>query len=330
MQTKTMPANPPYMRCSKLNKLDRIKYPAVIQKKCDGMFVNIVVVNGACLFMTRDGNYFELPSFKERFDGVVNDVVLHGELIICDNGKELDRATSNGLANQLIKKDQVMQLLSNRYRATSSVKIYEEIKAREEGYENIHANATLHLWDAVPHRNWLEGYYNVAYERRVDYLWDNFSDLLVPTMIVYNKEEAFAIAENYIKNGYEGAVLKNLDAPWKNHTSPYQIKLKNVEECDLKVIDWIEGKGKYVGMIGALLCESVDGMVRVEVGTGFTDEDRTKEYVGDIITVFYEKLTTSKGRDSYSLSHPRFDCVRSDKKVADDFETIKTKQKITK
>jgi hypothetical protein len=71
-------------------------------------------------------------------------------------------------------------------------------------------------------------------------------------------------------------------------------------------------------------------MVQVDVGTGLSDEERkfTSEWVGLIIRVLYEKLTMAKNKDTWSLSHPRFDEVRQDKMVADDYETIKAKQKV--
>jgi hypothetical protein len=37
----------------------------------------------------------------------------------------------------------------------------------------------------------------------------------------------------------------------------------------------------------------------------------------------------AKNKDTWSLSHPRFDEVRQDKMVADDYETIKAKQKVS-
>jgi hypothetical protein len=312
-----MPANPPYQRCSKLDKLDRIIYPAIVQKKCDGMFVNVIIVDGVCSFMTRVGEPFELACHSPLFE-FYNGLVFHGEAIVA--GK--DRHTSNGLMNRLLQKGTVIE----------SMFPTEDVR---KDYDWIQQNTILHLWDVMPYEDWIAGECKVPYAERIEWLctlqFDPDRVQIIESQIVESQEEAIAIAEDYIRQGYEGAVLKNMNAGWKNHTSPHQIKLKNVEECDLKVVDWIEGKGKNKGLLGSLQCESCDGMVQVDVGTGLSDEERTYtyEWVGSIIRVLYEKLTMAKNKDTWSLSHPRFDEVRQDKMVADDYETIKAKQKVS-
>lgn len=315
-----MPANPSYQRCSKLNKLDRIVYPAILQRKADGMFSNNIITDNVCSFITRAGEPFELPYHKELFEETScgQNLVFHGEAIVADK----DRHTSNGLMNRLLHKKLSIDSMFPT-----------EVNERED-YDWIQQNTIIHLWDVVPYEEWVAGECKVPYIERI--AWLNSLDFdpqrvqMIESQLVYSQEEAIAIAEEYIRQGYEGAVLKNMNATWKNHTSPYQIKLKNVEECDLKVVDWIEGKGKNKGLLGSLQCESCDGMVQVDVGTGLNDEERkfTSEWVGLIIRVLYEKLTKAKTKDTWSLSHPRFDEIRQDKMVADDYETIKAKQKV--
>lgn len=322
-----MPVSPPYMRCSKLDKLDRIIYPAIVQKKCDGMFSNNIVTDNVCSFITRAGESFDLPYHKTLFEEIAcgQNLVFHGEAIVA--GK--DRHTSNGLMNRLLQQGKVIDRLLSK----SMFPIVED--GSREDYDWIQANTVLHLWDVVPYEDWISGECKVPYSERFDWLcsleFDPRRVQIIESQIVHSQEEAIAIAEDYIRQGYEGAILKNMNATWKNHTSPYQIKLKNVEECDLKVVDWIEGKGKNKGLLGSLQCESCDGMVQVDVGTGLSYEERkfTKEWVGLIIRVLYEKLTMAKNKDVYSLSHPRFDEIRQDKMVADDYGTIRAKQKVS-
>ena len=104
--------------------------------------------------------------------------------------------------------------------------------------------------------------------------------------------------------------------------------LKAIEDADLEVIDWVEGEGKYVGMLGALVCQSSDGKVVVSIGSGFSDEQRknfTREAtVGRIVEVLYNERIASRDRpDTDSLFLPRFVELREDKDVANSSAEIK-------
>ena len=83
------------------------------------------------------------------------------------------------------------------------------------------------------------------------------------------------------------------------------------------------GIGKYEGMIGALLCESEDGVIKVSVGSGLKDDDRlTDVYTGKIISVKYNERITNKAGEQ-SLFLPIFHQLREDKDVADMSTMIK-------
>jgi ATP-dependent DNA ligase len=102
-------------------------------------------------------------------------------------------------------------------------------------------------------------------------------------------------------------------------------KMKQIEDADLIVVGWEEGTGKNIGKLGALVCETAEGKVKVNVGTGFSDEERliTDDYVGKVITVQYNQLITDKKTGDYSLFLPRFIEVRNDKSVANKFGDLK-------
>lgn len=111
-------------------------------------------------------------------------------------------------------------------------------------------------------------------------------------------------------NGWEGIILKH-----PNHRQlsgkrvKNAIKLKESETIDLKVIDTIEGTGKYIGMIGALRCVDEVGNI-VDVGSGLTDELRNRPssyWVGKVIEVKCERKTET------SYIHPVFLEIRTDK-----------------
>ena len=99
-------------------------------------------------------------------------------------------------------------------------------------------------------------------------------------------------------------------------------------ECDLKIVGLEEGTGKYVGKLGALICESDDGVVKVSVGSGFNDAQRYNIWVdrnvilNKIVAVKYNaRITNKQGEESLFL--PIFVEVRDDKDVADASKDIK-------
>lgn len=73
------------------------------------------------------------------------------------------------------------------------------------------------------------------------------------------------------KKGYEGAVIRPLDYEYVTTRSWSWMKMKNIMDFDLKVIDMYEGKGKYKNMLGGVYVE-YNG--KQAVGGGFSDHER--------------------------------------------------------
>ena len=79
-------------------------------------------------------------------------------------------------------------------------------------------------------------------------------------------------------------------------------------------------------MLGAIVCESADGVVKVNVGSGFNDEHRKtlkeKDLLGKIVAVKYNtRIQNKSGAESLFL--PIFVEVREDKTDADNSKDIK-------
>ena len=79
-------------------------------------------------------------------------------------------------------------------------------------------------------------------------------------------------------------------------------------------------------MLGAIVCESSDGVVKVKVGSGFSDEHRKtfwKENLLDkIVAIKYNSRIKNKTGEQ-SLFLPIFVEIRDDKDVADSSKVIK-------
>jgi DNA ligase-1 len=74
------------------------------------------------------------------------------------------------------------------------------------------------------------------------------------------------------KRGYEGAVIRPMDYEYVGTRSYNWMKLKNIMDFDLEVVDMFEGQGKYKGQLGGVMVSYNNKLQRV--GGGFSDRQR--------------------------------------------------------
>lgn len=113
-------------------------------------------------------------------------------------------------------------------------------------------------------------------------------------------------------NGAEGCMI-NLDKPYEFKRSKTLLKLKVMNSCDLKIIGFEEGDGKYKGTLGNLICDYKG--YQLGVGSGFDDGQRKEiwnnqeKYLNRIAEIqYFEETYNDKG--GLSLRFPVFKCVR--------------------
>jgi DNA ligase-1 len=123
------------------------------------------------------------------------------------------------------------------------------------------------------------------------------------------------INQEAVDGGYEGIMIKDLEAIYECKRSVAWLKLKPYIEVSLTVVAVEEGTGRNVGKLGALICEGEDDgkRIRVNVGSGFTDVHRDtywtarSELVGQVVEVRADAATKSQdSEETWSLRFPRF------------------------
>lgn len=304
----------PCMLCSPFEQklVDKIKFPAYAQMKMDGMRFNAIVREGKCEFRSRNGKeILLLGNLEQEFISLAGNVdcVFDGELLVMDDMtmQFMDRQTGNGILNKANK-------------GTIS----------PEDAAKVHAS----VWDVIPYVLFSDGYCQTPYAKRFSSLEIMVNKQApkdkkiwaVTSTIVQTYREAFVIFEQYLSEGYEGIILKDGSGVWEDKRSKTQIKFKGELECDLKIVAVEEGKGKAAGMLGAIVCESADGIVKVSVGSGFSDLQRknywAENLVDRIVAIKYNSRITNKQGEA-SLFLPVFIELRDDKDVADSNKAIK-------
>ena len=285
--------------------VDKMSWPAMAQLKMDGMRFNAIVKDGKCEFRSRNGKQIQLlGNLEQEFIALSrgNDLVFDGELVVYDNDVILDRQTGNGILNKAVK-GTIGEVEANKVHAT--------------------------LWDVIPYEHFIAGKGTSQYAIRFAMLQTCLLPKkihVVESKIVNNIDEARELFETYLADGQEGIILKDTRAVWEDKRAKHLIKFKGELECDLKVVDIQPGTGKYTGMLGALICESNDGLLKVDVGSGFKDLDRinftNESIIGKIVSVKYNaRIKNKQGEESLFL--PVFIEVREDKDTADSLKVIK-------
>lgn len=284
----------------------KMSYPAYVQLKLDGMRFNAIVNNGKVEFRSRNGKQIDLLGNLEQeflFMAGSESCVFDGELVVRDSQGIMNRQKGNGILNKAVKGT---------------------ISAMEASM--VHAT----IWDIIPFSAFQQGVYKTSYQER----FGKLQQLVLPgrislieNRVVNTEDEAHELFQEYFNKGEEGIILKDINAPWEDKRVKHQVKFKGELECDLLCMDWQEGTGKNVGKLGALVLTSADGVVKVNVGSGFTDEQRdkyTKENtVGKVVAVKYNAKIQDKKTGQTSLFLPVFLELREDKTYADISSSIK-------
>lgn len=280
--------------------VDKVKFPAFAQLKMDGMRFNAIVKRNKVEFRSRNGKEIGLlgnldAEFIEMAAGL--DMVFDGELTVKKDGVILDRKTGNGILNKAVK-------------GTIS-----EAEA---------ALVTATIWDRIPLGDFERGVDTTPYVQRLGFLKLMKLDgrvEIVESQTVDSIDQAREVFEGYLSAGQEGIILKTQDGIWENKRSKSLIKFKGELECDLLCVGWEEGTGKNVGRLGALVLESGCGGIRVNVGTGFSDDQRNtinaKSSIGRVVAVKYNARITDKNSEVGSLFLPVFVEFRDDKNEPD-------------
>ena len=304
-----------YQRCSQYDRIDKMTWPAMVQRKADGAFAYGLPDSS---FMTRQGNKFEIPGnpispFVAQLPNLSGMVRIHELVVLDDKGEVMGRAEGNGIINSFIKGSGDPEM-APRIRAF----IWGWITPQELRSGSAPGRSYLQTWQALG-----------------EWLPLNGPDLkpapirTIETWFVKDLAEARAKFFELIAAGEEGLIAKSLSPNfiWQDQSScDFQIKFKAEAEAEFRIVGAYAGdpRKKYAGLLGGILIQSEDDLIISACGGGFTDEQRKlgvkywAEQKGLIVTIKFNGLSTDRDRPGvYALDHPRFVELRYDKEYAD-------------
>ena len=199
---------------------------------------------------------------------------------------------------------------------------------RKDGKQST--DAVLHLFDMLPLSNFRDGSWDKPQSFRSQAIkaWveQNASVLEhvqaldwedVDLSTTEGEKRFVELNKAAVDGGYEGVMIKDIDAPYECKRSHAWLKAKPFIEVTLEVIDVEEGTGRNEGRLGAVVCSGTDDGkdIRVNVGSGFTDDNRTSFWsdrnalINQLIEVRADAVTQNQD-GTYSLRFPRFKTFR--------------------
>jgi DNA ligase-1 len=112
--------------------------------------------------------------------------------------------------------------------------------------------------------------------------------------------------DRILGQGYEGIIVRQLDAPYIRRRSIYGMKFKPKKDDYYKIVGYkqmVDKDGSLKPMLGALICQANDGEDTFSVGSGMSDDFRCKYWpaesaeplVGSMLHVEYQHTTPGKG-----------------------------------
>lgn len=292
-----IPEQPQMLASSYDEKLieKHIKWPAFAQLKADGARCFAEVTDDGVKFFSRAGNEYKgLHKLAKELMIITEDarkrhpsgVMIDGELVYhapkvepkADNDlfgmfeeempelskaaefQNVDRSTSNGLANKSLK-------------GTIS-----QVEA---------SGMKLQAWDYVP----LDVVYSegekpgFAYDGRFRALEAMIAEgvalhgfdsvILIENQWVYNLKEAREVYKKYVDQGLEGIILKNMGSFWENKRSKNLIKFKEVIDIAMEIVGFYP-HSKDPNKLGGVELKSLCGKITTDCGSGFKDTTRVK------------------------------------------------------
>ena len=199
---------------------------------------------------------------------------------------------------------------------------------RKDGKQ--HNDAVLHLFDTVPLGCFINGSWDKpqSFRSEITKHWvEEHKDVLEHVQALDWENVDLDTAEGQtrfvelnkaaVDGGYEGVMIKDVDAPYECKRTHAWLKAKPFIEVTLEVVDVEEGTGRNEGRLGALVCSGEDDgrNIQVNCGSGFSDTDRDSFWtrrssiVGQLVEVRADAVTQNQD-GTYSLRFPRFKTFR--------------------
>ena len=208
---------------------------------------------------------------------------------------------------------------------------FQDLMKQVHRKENVAANdAVLHLFDTIPLGCFQKGEWDKpqSFRSAITKAWvEEHKDVLQHVQALdwedvdldtpEGEKRFVELNKAAVDGGYEGVMIKDIDAHYECKRSHAWLKAKPFIEVTLEVKEIEEGTGRNEGRLGAFVCAGTDDGkdIRVNVGSGFSDANRDdfwnnrNNIIGNLVEVRADAITQNQD-GTYSLRFPRFKTFR--------------------
>lgn len=264
-----------YTRDTKSRKKNDIVYPCFVQPKLDGLrcLIYIHPTTGEVITQSRTGGYFgflgHITEYMKRFLERFPNIVFDGELYT----KDIPFETLAGL----IKKKNMS----------------------EADLEEI-TKVKYHIYDFIDKNN-----ASLTYIQRDEFLNRLYEETagtaaapveFVETYLVHTQDQFYEKFQEFIENGYEGAMLRNSAGVYKQKYRSHDLqKYKEFFEDEYEIVGFSEGAGRDEGTV-IWECITPEGKrfnVRPKGSIEYRSElfENADKLIGKNLTVIFQELT---------------------------------------
>jgi len=241
----------------------RWKFPVAVQPKYNGYRGRAKYADGCYSLFSSESNLFNgVPHINEALDKQFKGIDFDGE--IYQHGRKL--TGPNGVS---------------------------AILKRKNSLHSDYGEMEYHIFDII----------NTKIQKdRIKQLKDlsfEWPLVRVPTFLAYSVEDLFQICKEYIDRGYEGIIIRQLDAIYRPTKVVTMMKLKPTKSDYYRIIGYKEElsiEGIRKGQLGSVEC--VDSLGNTFfVGSGFQEWERIdlwqdpESLIGKFCHVKYQELT---------------------------------------
>lgn len=245
----------------------KIKYPAFVQPKFDGIRCIAILKDGKCTLWSRTRKPITgVPHIAAAIEKAFNvDVVLDGELYNHEWKAQFEKIVSF---------------------------------VRQEKPQPGHEVVQYHVYDLPSDEPFSK---RAAKLRYIKGSWFPNNELVkVDTVEVTNESEATDWFNEWRSQGYEGAMIRNAAGLYVNKRSYDLQKIKEFDDAEFEITGIDEGRGKLAGHVGAFVCRTKDGKEFLAKMSGDTENlkkyfDTHSLWKGKKLTVKYQGLTGANG-----------------------------------
>lgn len=250
----------------------KIVYPAIVQPKLDGI-CNLQTID---ISQSREGKKFiavpHIAKVLEPFFKRHPNAVLHGELY-----------------NHQFK-----------HNFNKIVSLVKQLKPTLEQFQESEKLIQYWIYDCyfpeMPNMQFDDRYSYLVQELAIVDLLKFSSLVMVENRIVSSEKQVEELCEEFISQGYEGAMVRNIESKYQQKRTTDLLKVKLFQDEEYEIVDIKDGLGNRSGLASTVTCKLKDGrtfdcgVIGNDVYTAELFKNKNK-YIGKLGTVRYQNLT---------------------------------------